>query len=116
MAKFTITKRLASFDMIKCGDCSSGKTTPPFFDYTIKKTPSFKNMALDMKQGPFLWRHSNRYWGDFGNIFLLDHPQKFLQNFLYISNIETFRERPHNSSAPSNEDMILAIIQIHPDS
>jgi len=67
MAKFTITKRVASFDMIKCGDCSSGKTTPPFFDYTIKKTPSFKNMALDMKQGPFLWGSAfksllGRFW------------------------------------------------------
>jgi len=49
-------------------------------------------------------------------LFLLDHPNNFLQNFLYISNIETFRERPRNSSAPSSADKILGVIQIHQDS
>ena len=74
-------------------------------------------MALDMKQGPFLWgsiRIRNREILEI--LFLLDHPQKIFTNFLYISNIETFRERPHNSSAPSNEDKILGVIQIHQDS
>ena len=49
-------------------------------------------------------------------LFLLGHPNIFCKIFYIFSPRENSREPLHNSSAPSNEDMILGVIQIHQDS
>ena len=47
---------------------------------------------------------------------ILTSKQNSLQNFLYFPTRENSKGYPDNFSAPSNEDKILAIIQIHQDS
>ena len=49
MAKFDVYMALAVGVPIKQGDCSSGKTTPLFFDYMLKKDTLLKH-AHGIKQ------------------------------------------------------------------
>ena len=102
---------------IKQGDCLSKRHAPLFFDYTLKKDTLLKTCTWS-KTGFGFYALSIRIRNReiLAIIFLLAHPNIFFIIFFIFLYARIFTVRPRNFFVPSNEDMILAIIQIHPDS